>query len=59
MKNDGKYCAFRGNRENVMNHNQRSDTVTVFWKSVQITVSLEEVSAAVETTPQSQGGFPD
>lgn len=40
-----------------MNHNQKSDIVTGFWKSVQITVSSEELSAAVETYPQSQGGF--
>lgn len=51
-KNDGKYYAC----ENEMNKNQKSDTVT--WKSVQITVSSEELSAG-ETFPLPQGGFPD
>lgn len=39
-----------------MHHNQRSDTVTVSWKSVQIRVSSEDPTA-VETYAQTQGRF--
>lgn len=40
-----------------MNHNQKIESAAVFWESVQIAVSSEDPSA-VETSPQSQGGFP-